>query len=105
MCGIFGIVSANDDLQEDLLEKATLSISHRGPDDYGYYKGDRAGLGHRRLGIIDLSSGHQPIFNEDGSKCVVLNGEIYNYLEQREMLLRRGHRFSTRSDTDHSPRL
>lgn len=82
------------------MEKATLSISHRGPDDYGYYKDNHALLGHRRLSIIDLSTGHQPIFNEDGSKCVIFNGEIYNYLGLREELLVKGHSFKTRSDTE-----
>jgi asparagine synthase (glutamine-hydrolysing) len=100
MCGIFGIVSTHGTLREELLEKATLSIAHRGPDDYGYYKDRHALLGFRRLSIIDLEGGSQPIYNEDRSKCVIFNGEIYNYLDLRDELLKRGHRFLTRSDTE-----
>lgn len=98
MCGIFGIVSPN--ISKSALEKATSTLRHRGPDDAGYFLGEDIGLGHRRLSIIDLEGGHQPIFNEDGSKCIVFNGEIYNFQELREVLIARGHRFSTRSDTE-----
>jgi len=100
MCGIFGIASAKRNLQESLLEKATLSISHRGPDDSGSFRDEQAYLGHRRLSIIDLASGSQPIFNEDGSKCIVFNGEIYNFLEIKKGLMGKGHLFRTRSDTE-----
>ena len=100
MCGIFGIASARGSLEEELLEKATLSIAHRGPDDSGYHRDLHALLGFRRLSIIDLQGGHQPIFNEDRSKCIIFNGEIYNFLELRGDLLKRGHLFSTRSDTE-----
>ena len=100
MCGIFGMVSARTGLQEELLEKATDSIAHRGPDDSGYHREPNALLGFRRLSIIDLSGGHQPIYNEDRSKCIIFNGEIYNFLGLREELLKRGHLFSTRSDTE-----
>jgi asparagine synthase (glutamine-hydrolysing) len=75
-------------------------IVHRGPDDEGYYFSDRAGLGIRRLSIIDLQTGHQPVLNEDGSLAVVLNGEIYNYRELRQELGEKGHRFSTSGDTE-----
>lgn len=82
------------------MERATSTMRHRGPDDAGYFLGDHIGLGHRRLSIIDLEGGHQPIFNEDGSKCVVFNGEIYNFQDLREDLISRGHQFATRSDTE-----
>ena len=75
-------------------------IRHRGPDDEGVYIDGGCGIGMRRLSIIDLSTGHQPVSNEDGSVWVVFNGEIYNYQELRADLIRRGHRFSTNSDTE-----
>ena len=98
MCGIFGVVAPNVD--QSFLEKATSTISHRGPDDAGYYRDGHIGLGHRRLSIIDLSGGHQPIFNEDRSLVLVFNGEIFNYQELLEQLIAKGHRFATRSDTE-----
>jgi asparagine synthase (glutamine-hydrolysing) len=98
MCGIYGIVAPN--VSQSFLERATTTLAHRGPDDAGYYRDDHAGLGHRRLSIIDLSGGHQPILNEDRTKVIVFNGEIYNHNEIRERLLARGHRFATRSDTE-----
>jgi len=98
MCGICGVASLN--LGDFPLEEMTSTLSHRGPDDCGIYKDDYVGLGHRRLSIIDLSSGRQPIFNEDRSKCIVFNGEIYNFPELRDRLIARGHRFSTKSDTE-----
>ena len=98
MCGIFGSVSPN--LTRDELEKATSTLGHRGPDDSGLFYDNGVGLGHRRLSIIDLESGHQPIFNEDKSTCIVYNGEIYNFLELRDYLIHKGHTFSTKSDTE-----
>ncbi len=98
MCGIFGIVAPRVD--QAFLEECTATLAHRGPDDAGYHRDDHIGLGHRRLSIIDLEGGHQPIFNEDRSKCIVCNGEIYNFLELRDELVERGHRFSTRSDSE-----
>jgi asparagine synthase (glutamine-hydrolysing) len=76
------------------------AIRHRGPDDEGVYTNPAVGLGMRRLSIIDLAGGHQPIFNEDGSKAVVFNGEIYNYRDLRRELLARGHQLRTNSDTE-----
>jgi asparagine synthase (glutamine-hydrolysing) len=85
---------------EDVIRKMTGTLRHRGPDDEGVYLGAGIGLGHRRLSIIDRAGGHQPISNEDGTVWVILNGEIYNYSALRNELERRGHRFSTCSDTE-----
>jgi len=98
MCGIFGMVAP--EINRDQLEISTSAIRHRGPDDVGYVVGNGIALGHRRLSIIDLDGGHQPMFNEDRTKCVVFNGEIYNFMELREALLKKGHTFTTRSDTE-----
>jgi asparagine synthase (glutamine-hydrolysing) len=100
MCGIFGVVSNSADLRDFPLEKATATLAHRGPDDSGLYRDDCAALGHQRLSIIDLDTGRQPIFNEDRSMCIIFNGEVYNYIQIRDDLLKKGHRFSTRSDTE-----
>lgn len=107
MCGIAGLISrqhASD--VSGILRCMTDAIAHRGPDDEGFFEAltrDNAysvGLGHRRLSIIDLSTGHQPIGNEDGSIQIVFNGEIYNFNELRQELLALGHRFATVSDTE-----
>src|SRR5438034_2719901 len=102
MCGICGIVNFNttEPVDRGLVERMTSAQAHRGPDDHGYFVENNAGLGHRRLSIIDLSGGKQPIFNEDGSVVVVFNGEIYNFADLTGALIARGHRFTTRSDTD-----
>src|SRR5262245_57682190 len=102
MCGISGIYhySNTSPVSRPELESLTDVLSHRGPDGSGYYVRGPVGLGHRRLSIIDLAGGAQPIFNEDGNLAVVLNGEIYNYLQLRSELERKGHRFATRSDTE-----
>src|SRR5437764_4376805 len=115
MCGIVGAVSANyQAVASETVRRMCAAIRHRGPDDEGYYfnevdeKGSRSrfqgsasvGLGMRRLAIIDLQTGHQPIHNEDQSVWVVLNGEIYNYRELRAELEARGHRFYTQTDTE-----
>lgn len=106
MCGIAGylIHGAGEDLSPALRRMAD-AIAHRGPDDAGYFEavtsdGWRLGLAHRRLSIIDLAAGHQPMGNEDGSIQVVFNGEIYNYRELRGILEMAGHRFATQSDTE-----
>jgi asparagine synthase (glutamine-hydrolysing) len=98
MCGILGIIGPYIDKKR--FESATAELVHRGPDDFGFYYDEKISLGHQRLSIIDLEGGRQPIFNEDGTKCIIFNGEIYNYLELREDLERTNHRFSTRSDTE-----
>ena len=102
MCGICGIVNFNatDPVDRQVLERMTSAQAHRGPDDHGYFVENNAGLGHRRLSIIDLSGGKQPIFNEDGSVVVVFNGEIYNYADLTQALIAKGHKFATRSDTE-----
>src|ERR1700746_475779 len=100
MCGIAGKVSTREPVGEELLNRMCEVVEHRGPDSRGLLVDDGVGLGIQRLRIIDLETGHQPIFNEDGSVVVVLNGEIYNYVELRDELRRRGHSFSTRSDTE-----
>lgn len=88
MCGIFGVVSTHP-LEMDI-EKHTQMLSHRGPDDFGIHRDPHAGLGHRRLSIIDLAGSKQPIYNEDGSLCIIFNGEIYNFQELRRELIAKG---------------
>ncbi len=102
MCGICGIFEfeRRDDIPQRLVHGMNQTIIHRGPDDEGIYVGPGIGLGFRRLSIIDLAGGHQPIANEDGSIWVMLNGEIYNYPELRRELSAKGHHFSTHSDTE-----
>ena len=102
MCGICGQVLFDPEARVDPAElrRMTEAIIHRGPDSDGYYLKDTVGLGMRRLRIIDLETGEQPIANEDGSLWIVFNGEIYNYVELRPELEARGHVFRTRSDTE-----
>ncbi len=99
MCGITGFV-ANRQADEDQLTKMTDLLSRRGPDDFGFFCKDNVALGHRRLSIIDLSTGHQPMFSEDKTVVLVFNGEIYNYKRIREELIRQGTIFFTESDTE-----
>jgi asparagine synthase (glutamine-hydrolysing) len=101
MCGIAGIVnSEHGGVEADTIHRMCQAIVHRGPDDEGIFVKDGAGLGMRRLSIIDLSGGHQPVFNEDKTVWIVFNGEIYNFQELRAELEGRGHRFSTHTDTE-----
>lgn len=101
MCGITGIfLNSLDKPSEFVLKDMTECLSHRGPDDAGYFIDEQIGLGHRRLSIIDLNSGHQPIFNEDKTIVTIFNGEIYNFRELRAALIIKGHRFSTLTDTE-----
>ncbi len=102
MCGICGIFNFETKAPADrvALERAATAMAHRGPDDQGFYVDGELGLGNRRLSIIDLPGGHQPLSNEDESVWITFNGEIYNYRELREKLLARGHRFRTSSDTE-----
>ena len=107
MCGIAGFIARRAGIDgHDVLRRMTATIMHRGPDDEGFYEGTAEngryliGLGHRRLSIIDLNTGHQPIGNEDGRIQIVFNGEIYNFQELRQRLITLGHRFATVSDTE-----
>jgi len=101
MCGIAGILSLDGQpARADDVRRMCAAMQHRGPDDEGVYRGTGVALGMRRLSIIDLQTGHQPVSNEDGSVWVVLNGEIYNYRELRRHLESRGHRLATRTDTE-----
>jgi len=102
MCGIAGMFDSvgRRDIDRALLERMTGRIAHRGPDGEGFHVEPGVGLGHRRLSIIDLAGGRQPIYNEDGSVAITFNGEIYNFLGLRDELEQAGHRFQTRSDTE-----
>jgi asparagine synthase (glutamine-hydrolysing) len=102
MCGICGklMFDAEAKVPQALMKSMADTIRHRGPDDEGFYVSGHIGLGFRRLSIIDLSGGHQPLSNEDGSVWIVFNGEIYNYQELRTELIARGHIFRTRTDTE-----
>jgi asparagine synthase (glutamine-hydrolysing) len=101
MCGITGIFDfRGEPVEPEFIRRMTSAIAHRGPDGEGFYIGEQVGLGHRRLSIIDLGGGAQPISNEDDSIQIVFNGEIYNFVELRSELEAEGHRFKTRSDTE-----
>lgn len=102
MCGIAGFIDTQRSRDEaaHLIDDMCAIIRHRGPDDQGAWVGDGVALGMRRLSIIDLAGGHQPIFNEDGSVLVVFNGEIYNFRELQQELRARGHHFETNCDTE-----
>jgi asparagine synthase (glutamine-hydrolysing) len=102
MCGIVGIINQNrnEPVDAQIAHAMAAALIHRGPDDEGFYFKNNVALGMRRLSIIDLATGQQPIANEDSTIWVVFNGEIYNFLELREKLLARGHQFRTHSDTE-----
>lgn len=101
MCGITGIIHKNNEPVDLLvLQSMTRRLAHRGPDEEGYFVEQRAGLGHRRLSIIDLSSGQQPMYSDDSRYVIVFNGEIYNFLDIRQRLEKQGVVFKTRSDTE-----
>jgi asparagine synthase (glutamine-hydrolysing) len=102
MCGICGKLSFDLErrIEPGLIRAMLGSIRHRGPDDEGVYVAPQVGLGHRRLSIIDLKNGHQPLSNEDGTVWIVFNGEIYNFQELRQELLSQGHVFRTQTDTE-----
>src|SRR5579871_4179319 len=105
MCGIVGIVALTDRfvpapvLAEEVRDMCSV-IVHRGPDDDGYHIAEHCGIGMRRLSIIDVGGGHQPVSNEDATVWVVFNGEIYNFRELHRELAARGHVFRTRTDTE-----
>ncbi len=102
MCGICGKVHFDTDrpVSQNEIHKMTELIVHRGPDDSGFYVNQNVGLGFRRLSIIDLETGHQPLTNEDSTVWIVFNGEIYNHLVLRENLIAKGHHFKTKTDTE-----
>src|SRR6185312_328421 len=100
MCGIAGRVNQSAPVDRAEIFRMTELIAHRGPDDHGYHLRTRVGLGHRRLSIIDLAGGRQPLANEDETVWIVFNGEIYNHVALRKELLARGHQFRTHSDTE-----
>lgn len=102
MCGIVGILNVNSStpINTSLLKQMNDAVQHRGPDAHGYHIDDDIGLGHRRLSIIDLEGGKQPLYNEDENVVVVFNGEIYNYQEIKVVLEDKGHKFKTNSDTE-----
>lgn len=102
MCGITGLIYLDNTrkIEGSILKNMTDAIHHRGPDDEGFYFQNNVGLGFRRLSIIDLNTGHQPLSNEDSSMWIIFNGEIYNYLEQRSILKNRGYKFKTETDTE-----
>lgn len=102
MCGIVGkcVAPGRGSVDRDALERMCVALEHRGPDSRGLFVEEHVGLGIQRLRVVDLVTGDQPIFNEDGTIVVVLNGEIYNFQELREELRRQGHRFATEGDTE-----
>src|SRR5271170_6886653 len=102
MCGIAGILEFGRDGRANAaaLREMCSVIRHRGPDDNGFYTDGAVGIGMRRLSIVDVAGGHQPISNEDGTLWIVFNGEIYNHIALREQLIARGHRYNTHSDTE-----
>jgi asparagine synthase (glutamine-hydrolysing) len=102
MCGIAGILELRKEARVNPAELRRMCdvMSHRGPDDEGFHTDSRLGIGMRRLSIVDLATGDQPLSNEDGSIWIVFNGEIYNHLALREQLITRGHSYRTHSDTE-----
>lgn len=102
MCGIAGIVHADPDrpVPAEAIERMCAAIRHRGPDDEGIFRDAGAALGMRRLSIIDVAGGHQPVFNEDGSLAIVFNGEVYNYASLQQALRAHGHTFRSTGDTE-----
>ncbi len=100
MCGICGVSFQHKTVPEPLVKAMSDKITHRGPDEAGYFVHENFGMGMRRLSIIDLSTGTQPIYNEDHSKAIVFNGEIYNFQALRDDLKAKGHRFYTNTDTE-----
>ena len=100
MCGIAGIIGREYREKNKVVEKMTDMMIHRGPDEEGFYCDNDVALGMRRLSIIDLEKGKQPIFSEDGNLVIIFNGEIYNFKELKEPLLAKGHKFKTNSDTE-----
>ena len=99
MCGIAGIITKKEN-KDEIIKKMSERIKHRGPDGEGYYIDQNIALAHRRLSIIDLETGNQPMYNENQNLVIVYNGEIYNFIELRDILKEKGHIFKTQSDTE-----
>src|SRR5690348_923834 len=101
MCGICGIINSSPGSPgPEPLRQMAARLRHRGPDATGFYEEPRAGLGHVRLSIIDIEGGRQPMRDSSQSLCITFNGEIFNHVELRQELTGKGHRFTTRSDTE-----
>jgi asparagine synthase (glutamine-hydrolysing) len=100
MCGIAGLINKKGNADEQVLVQMTDAIKHRGPDGFGFRSSGTAAIGHRRLSIIDLEGGKQPLCNEDGTVWISFNGEIYNFMELKHTLVQKGHVFQTHSDTE-----
>src|SRR6185503_8979198 len=102
MCGIVGYIDMRGErrVEEPILREMTDTLIHRGPDSSGFFMDENIGLGFRRLSIIDLQTGDQPLFNEDRSLVSICNGEIYNYRELKEDLIKKGHQFRTKTDVE-----
>ena len=101
MCGIVGFVDQKKSKEKaKIIKDMTDQIIHRGPDGEGYYTDDLVALGHRRLSIIDVKGGSQPIYNQDKTLAIIFNGEIYNYQELKEQLEDKGYVFQTKTDTE-----
>ena len=101
MCGIVGFVDKKKKKEkEKIIKEMADQIIHRGPDGEGYYTDDLVALGHRRLSIIDVEGGSQPIYNQDGSLAIIFNGEIYNYQALKKELEEKGYVFQTKTDTE-----
>ena len=100
MCGICGIISFKEPINSAIVKRINASLVHRGPDGEGYFFDNHVALGMRRLSIIDLKGGWQPLYNENKSIVLVINGEIYNYIELRAFLIKKGHRFSSKCDAE-----
>ena len=99
MCGICGFVGKIDD-GVNVIKKMVSVIAHRGPNDVNFFVDNNISMGFRRLSILDISEGRQPIYNEDNNLVLTFNGEIYNFLELKDQLMNLGHRFYTKTDTE-----
>lgn len=101
MCGIFGVIAKEGGVPlEEYLKRASEALAHRGPDDYGYHLDDTWGFANYRLSIVDIASGKQPIYTDDGNRGIVFNGEVYNYEDLKADLLKKGYSFKTKTDTE-----
>ena len=102
MCGFAGVLDLKglEDIDRRMVERMADAIKHRGPDENGWFGEAGISIAHRRLSIIDVEGGHQPIFNEDSSVVVIFNGELFDFPEQRARLIKKGHTFRTKADTE-----